>query len=91
MKVRITVAVVTLALAGAVAASAQVQPPQERINTALARARQVGIPVARQSLRGVLSFSNTGRMPRQRPIFQYLQMTNSCLIFSIRRRRNRYS
>ena len=46
MKVRIAVAVVTLALTGAVAANAQVQPPQERINTALARARQVGIPVA---------------------------------------------
>jgi hypothetical protein len=46
MKVRITVAVVTLALAGAVAAGAQVTPPQDRINTALARARQVGIPVA---------------------------------------------
>jgi hypothetical protein len=45
MKVRITVAIVTLALAGAGAASAQV-PPQERINTALARARQAGIPVA---------------------------------------------
>ena len=46
MKVRMTVAVVTLALVGAVAAHAQVQPPQDRINTALARARQVGIPVA---------------------------------------------
>jgi hypothetical protein len=46
MKVRMTVAVVTLALTGAMAANAQVQPPQERINTALARARQVGIPVA---------------------------------------------
>ena len=46
MKVRIAVAVVTLALTGAMAANAQVQPPQERINTALARARQVGIPVA---------------------------------------------
>ena len=46
MKVRITVAVVTLALTGAMAANAQVQPPQERINTALARARQVGIPIA---------------------------------------------
>ncbi len=45
MKVRITVAIVTLALTGAVAANAQVQP-QERINTALARARQAGIPVA---------------------------------------------
>lgn len=46
MKVRVTVAVVALALAGAVTAGAQVQPPQERINTALGRARQVGIPVA---------------------------------------------
>lgn len=46
MGVRITVAVVALALGGAVAAHAQVQPPQDRINTALARARQVGIPVA---------------------------------------------
>jgi hypothetical protein len=57
MKSRIAVAVVALALAGAGAAGApafaqgfggagQVQPPQERINTALARARQVGIPVA---------------------------------------------
>ena len=46
MKVRIAVAVVTLALGGALAANAQVQPPQERINTALARARQVGIPAA---------------------------------------------
>jgi hypothetical protein len=46
MNVRMTVAIVTLALAGAAAAHAQVQPPQERINTALARARQVGIPAA---------------------------------------------
>lgn len=46
MNVRITVAAVALALGGAVAAHAQVQPPQDRINTALARARQVGIPVA---------------------------------------------
>lgn len=45
MKVGITVAVVMLVLSGA-AADAQVEPPQERINTALARARQVGIPVA---------------------------------------------
>ncbi len=45
MKFRTAVAVVVLTLAGA-AANAQVQPPQERINTALARARQVGIPVA---------------------------------------------
>ena len=46
MRVRITVAIVALALGGAVAAHAQVQPPQDRINTALARARQVGIPIA---------------------------------------------
>src|SRR5258705_8077167 len=46
MKYRMTVAVVALALSGAHAATAQVQPPQDRINTALARARQVGIPVA---------------------------------------------
>jgi hypothetical protein len=39
------VVIAMLALTGA-AASAQVQPPQDRINTALARARQVGIPVA---------------------------------------------
>lgn len=38
--------VVALALLGAAGADAQVQPPQDRINTALARARQVGIPVA---------------------------------------------
>lgn len=46
MKVGVAVAVVMLALAGADPAIAQVQPPQDRINTALARARQVGIPVA---------------------------------------------
>ena len=46
MKSRIAVAVVALALAVATAADAQVQPPQERINASLARARQVGIPVA---------------------------------------------
>jgi len=46
MKVRIAVAVVALALAGVTAADAQVQPPQERINASLARARQVGTPVA---------------------------------------------
>ncbi len=46
MKFGIAVAVVALALSGATAANAQVQPPQERINVALARARQVGIPVA---------------------------------------------
>ena len=46
MKFRITVAVVALALAGADAANAQVQPPQERINAAYSRARVAGIPVA---------------------------------------------
>ncbi len=35
-----------LLAAGAAPALAQVQPPQERINLALARAREVGIPVA---------------------------------------------
>jgi hypothetical protein len=46
MKVRIGVGVMILALAGVDLETAQVQPPQDRINTALARARQVGIPVA---------------------------------------------
>jgi hypothetical protein len=46
MRYRIVVAGVVLALSGATAANAQVQPPQDRINTALSRARQVGIPVA---------------------------------------------
>jgi hypothetical protein len=46
MKVRVGVAVMVLTLGGAHLATAQVQPPQDRINTALARARQVGIPVA---------------------------------------------
>ena len=46
MKFRMTVAVVALALSGADAANAQVQPPQDRINTALSRARGAGIPVA---------------------------------------------
>ena len=39
-------AAVTLCVACADLAVAQVQPPQDRINLALARARQVGIPVA---------------------------------------------
>lgn len=43
MKFGYAVAVLGLALSHA--AVAQVQPPQDRINTALARARQVGIPV----------------------------------------------
>jgi len=44
MKIAI-VAAVTLCVACADLAVAQVQPPQDRINTALARAKQVGIPV----------------------------------------------
>jgi len=44
---RIVIAAVALfVVAGAGLAVAQVQPAQERINTALARARQVGVPVA---------------------------------------------
>jgi len=46
MKFRIGLGVMILALAGLDLANAQVQPPQDRINTALARARQVGVPVA---------------------------------------------
>jgi hypothetical protein len=46
MKFGIGVGVMIVALAGVDLATAQVQPPQDRINTALARARQVGIPVA---------------------------------------------
>ena len=46
MKFRIGLGVMILTLAGLDLANAQVQPPQDRINTALARARQVGIPVA---------------------------------------------
>src|SRR6185436_6520408 len=46
MKFRIGVAVMILSLVGVDLATAQVQPPQDRINTALARARQVGIPVS---------------------------------------------
>jgi len=45
MRVRATAVIaVWLACAGPVAA--QTQPPQDRINTALARARQVGVPVS---------------------------------------------
>jgi hypothetical protein len=39
-------AAITLCVACADLAVAQVQPPQDRINTALARARQVGVPVS---------------------------------------------
>ena len=46
MKLRIAVAFVALALSGVDAANAQVQPPQDRINAALSRARGAGIPVA---------------------------------------------
>jgi hypothetical protein len=46
MKYAIAITVVVMALTGVGQATAQVQPPQERINAALARARQVGIPVA---------------------------------------------
>jgi hypothetical protein len=46
MRLGIGGAVMILVLTGAGLAAAQVQPPQDRINTALARARQVGIPVA---------------------------------------------
>jgi hypothetical protein len=46
MTFRMAVVIVVLALTGTVAAYAQVQPPQDRINTALSRARQVGIPVS---------------------------------------------
>jgi len=46
MRIGVAAGVVALALASDGAATAQVQPPQERINTSLARARQVGIPVA---------------------------------------------
>jgi hypothetical protein len=42
---RMTMTAVTLVVLGATVAGAQTQPPQDRINTALARARQVGIPV----------------------------------------------
>jgi hypothetical protein len=46
MRVRIAVAMMVLAWPGAGFVGAQVQPPQDRINTALARAREVGIPEA---------------------------------------------
>jgi len=46
MTFRMAVVIVALALTGTVATYAQVQPPQERIDTALSRARQVGIPVS---------------------------------------------
>ncbi len=46
MKVWMAVAIAVAVLVRADAASAQAQPPQDRINTALARARQMGIPLA---------------------------------------------
>jgi hypothetical protein len=46
MKCGIGAAVMIVALTSANHVAAQVQPPQDRINTALARARQVGIPAA---------------------------------------------
>jgi hypothetical protein len=46
MKFRMAVVIVALAVTGTVATYAQVQPPQDRIDTALSRARQVGIPVS---------------------------------------------
>jgi hypothetical protein len=47
MKVRIGTAVLAIAVLGvAHSALAQVQPPQDQINKAIARAQQVGIPVA---------------------------------------------
>jgi hypothetical protein len=44
--VAVAVAVVAMMLSGATRVNAQAQPPQERINAALARAQQAGIPVA---------------------------------------------
>jgi hypothetical protein len=46
MNYGVAVAVVAMALPGAARVNAQAQPPQERINAALARAQQAGIPVA---------------------------------------------
>jgi hypothetical protein len=46
MKNVIVAAMMFIVVAGAGPVFAQVQPPQDRINTALARAREVGIPVA---------------------------------------------
>lgn len=46
MRAGIIGAAAVIVLSGASIAMAQVQPPQDRINIALARARQVGIPVA---------------------------------------------
>jgi hypothetical protein len=46
MNYGVAVAVLAMALAGAARVNAQAQPPQERINAALARAQQAGTPVA---------------------------------------------
>jgi hypothetical protein len=46
MNYGVAVAVVAMVLSGATRVNAQAQPPQERINAALARAQQAGIPVA---------------------------------------------
>ena len=46
MKLRMALAVMLLSMPLAGIGRAQVQPPQDRINTAIARAREVGIPVA---------------------------------------------
>src|SRR5258705_5885418 len=46
MKFRMAVVIGALALTGPVATYAQVQPPQDRIDTTLSRARQVGVPVS---------------------------------------------
>ena len=46
MNYGVAVAIVAMALSGGARLNAQAQPPQERINAALARAQQVGIPVA---------------------------------------------
>ena len=46
MNYGVAVAIVAMALSGAARVNAQAQPPQERINAALARAQQAGIPVA---------------------------------------------
>ena len=46
MRIVIGAAMLALVVSGASPVLAQVQPPQDRINTAIARARQVGVPVA---------------------------------------------
>ena len=46
MRGRMVIGAAALVLGSASLTVAQTQPPQDRINTALARASQVGIPVA---------------------------------------------